>query len=159
MALFRQFTACQAWQAPACLRSPHRNLLEILSIFSPAEFCRSRFSSDRGKTTANPDGFARISTKSGRKYARQNRVRICSRLAHIIIVLIPLQYTIYSMRLCFLARKKANFAWKNKLIIDRKSYPFLTYRSIVAVTPYPPPTGSRNNTALGGKIVNEKNIR
>ena len=61
----------------------HRILLEILHIFSPSEFCRSRFLSDRGKTTANPDGFARILTKSGRKYARQNRVRICSRLLKV----------------------------------------------------------------------------
>ncbi len=28
--------------------------------------------SDRGKTTANPDGFARILTMGRRKYARQN---------------------------------------------------------------------------------------
>ena len=28
--------------------------------------------SDRGKTTANPDGFARILTMDRRKYARQN---------------------------------------------------------------------------------------
>ena len=50
----------------------HRNLLEILLIFSPSEFWRSRFLSDRGKTTANPDGFARILTMGRRKYARQN---------------------------------------------------------------------------------------
>ena len=47
-------------------------MLEILLIFSLLEFCRSRFLSDRGKTTANPDGFARILTMGRRKYARQN---------------------------------------------------------------------------------------
>ena len=72
MALFRQFSAYQSWQAPACLHFLHRNLLEILLIFSPSEFWRSRFLSDRGKTTANPDGFARILTMGRRKYARQN---------------------------------------------------------------------------------------
>ena len=83
MTIFRNNSAYQSWQAPACLHFLHRILLEILHIFSPSEFCRSRFSSDRGKTTANPDGFARILTKSGRKYARQNRVRICSRLLKV----------------------------------------------------------------------------
>ena len=80
MAIFWQFSAYQSWQAPSCLHFLHRYLLEILLFFSPKEFCRSRFLSDRGKTTGNPDGFTRILTKSGQKSARQNRVRIYSRL-------------------------------------------------------------------------------
>ncbi len=72
MTLFRQVAACQSWQAPACLRFPHRNLHKILFVFSPSEFCRSRFLSDRGKTAENPDGFTRILTKDRRKHARQN---------------------------------------------------------------------------------------
>ena len=80
MATIRQYLAYQSWQAPACLRFLHQILLEFLLIFSPFEFCRSRFSSDRGKTTANPAGLARILTMSGRKNARQNRVRILHRM-------------------------------------------------------------------------------
>ena len=80
IALFRQNSAYQSWQAPACLHFLHRIFLEIFHISSPSEFCRSRFLSDRGKTATNPAGFARILTKSRRKSARQNRVRICSRL-------------------------------------------------------------------------------
>jgi hypothetical protein len=38
MAIFRLFSAYQSWQAPACLHFLHRNLLEILLIFSPSEF-------------------------------------------------------------------------------------------------------------------------
>ncbi len=83
MAIFRQFSAYQSWQAPACLHFLHRDLHKILLIFSPMEFCRSRFSSGRGKTAVNPDGFTRILTKDRRKTARQNRVRIYSRLVKV----------------------------------------------------------------------------
>ena len=48
----------------------------LLLIESPKEFSRGRFLSDRGISTANPDGFASIITMGRRKYDRLNRIRI-----------------------------------------------------------------------------------
>ena len=50
----------------------HRKILENHLVLGAKQFLVSRFLSDRDKTAVNPDGFTRILTMSGQKYARKN---------------------------------------------------------------------------------------